>query len=165
MSGRVRAYIGLGSNLDDPVAQVRRGAQALARLPDSALVAVSSLYRTPPMGPADQPDFINAVATVDTGLAPEALLDALQAIELAQGRRRTRHWGERTLDLDILLYGDRVIASPRLRVPHPGIARRAFVLAPLAELAPDLCIPAHGGVAALLAAHAGEPLTRLEDPH
>ncbi|WP_127477964.1 2-amino-4-hydroxy-6-hydroxymethyldihydropteridine diphosphokinase [Sulfurivermis fontis] len=137
----VRAYIGLGSNLDNPAEQLRRALTALAGIPDTRLAACSRFYRSAPLGPQDQPDYVNAVAALDTGLAPEALLDALQAIETAQGRVRLRRWGPRTLDLDILLYGDTVLATPRLSVPHPGLAERSFVLYPLAELVPDLLLP------------------------
>lgn len=137
----VRAYIGLGSNLDDPVQQLHRALEALARLPQTQLVACSRFYRSAPLGPQDQPDYVNAVAALDTGFSPEALLDALQAIEAAQGRVRTRRWGPRTLDLDLLLYGNEVLATPRLTVPHPGLAERNFVLYPLAELIPELLLP------------------------
>lgn len=154
---RVRAWIGLGSNLDDPPARLEAALAAIDRLPRSRRVSTSPFYRTIPVGPADQPppdqpDFCNAVTAVDTGLAPLALLDALQAIEAAQGRRRTRRWGPRSLDLDILLYGDRYIDEPRLRVPHPRLHERAFVLVPLAAVAPDTTIPGRGRAAALAAA-------------
>ncbi len=148
----VRAYIGLGSNLGKPRDQLERAVAELAALPASRLIAVSSLYTSTPMGPQDQPDYINAVAAIDTRLPPEPLLDALQAIEQAHGRVRTRHWGPRTLDLDLLLYGDEVITTPRLSVPHPGIAERGFVLYPLAEVAPTLRLPDGRAVAALRAA-------------
>ncbi|QIB64870.1 2-amino-4-hydroxy-6-hydroxymethyldihydropteridine diphosphokinase [Kineobactrum salinum] len=132
-----RACIGLGSNLQDPAAQLQAAVDALARLPDSTLTAGSALYRSAAVGPGIQPDYLNAVAVLETALTPEALLDALQAIEQARGRRRTLRWGPRTLDLDILLYGDRQIRLPRLQVPHPAMARRHFVLYPLA----DVCDP------------------------
>lgn len=148
----VRACIGLGSNLDHPERQVRMALQALAELPHSHVASVSSLYLTPPMGPAGQPDYVNAVAVLDTALPALALLDALQHIEAAQGRTRSgERWGPRTLDLDLLLYGDEVIDHPRLSVPHPGIALRAFVLLPLAEAAPDVKLPDGRAVAALAA--------------
>lgn len=137
----IRAYIGLGSNLADPAGQIRDAFRALASLPQSRLAGQSPLYRSAPVGPQDQPDFINAVAALDTALSPLALLDALQGLEQAAGRERRRHWGERTLDLDLLLYGDQHIASPRLTVPHPHLHERAFVLVPLAALAPDLHLP------------------------
>lgn len=153
----VRAYIGLGSNLDNPAEQLRRALTALVRLPQTRLAGCSRFYRSAPLGPQDQPDYVNAVAALDTELAPEALLDALQAIEAAQGRVRLRRWGPRTLDLDLLLYGDDILATPRLTVPHPGLAERNFVLHPLAELAPDLVLPDGRRLAALLTQsdHAG----------
>jgi len=138
----VRAFIGLGSNLDEPKTQILRAIAALRELPLSRLTAVSRLYRSMPMGPADQPDYINAVAMIDTRLPPLELLDALQAIEQAQGRiRGAERWGPRTLDLDILLYGAEQIDSERLVVPHPGLAERSFVLYPLSELSPELVLP------------------------
>lgn len=146
----MRAYIGLGSNLADPVEQVKTAISNLQSLPDSQLVAWSSLYASPPMGPQDQPDYINAVAAIETTLTAHQLLDALQAIEQQQGRIRNRHWGERTLDLDVLLYGQNEIDDARLQIPHPGIALRAFVLYPLAEIAPDLKIPIAGKIEQLL---------------
>jgi 2-amino-4-hydroxy-6-hydroxymethyldihydropteridine diphosphokinase len=139
-----RAFVGLGSNLDDPTGQVRRALLELAQLAESRLLRHSGLYRSPPMGPQDQPPYVNAVAMLQTALAPLELLDALQALERAHGRRRTTRWGPRTLDLDLLLYGDLQIEHPRLRVPHPGMAQRAFVLVPMAEIAPDLEIPGLG---------------------
>ncbi len=147
----VDAYIGLGSNLDDPQAQIETALRQLAALEHCRLVKRSSLYRSPPMGPRDQPDYINAVALLRTTLAAGTLLDALQAIEHQHARVRERHWGPRTLDLDLLLYGQASIGSEHLVVPHPGIAERNFVLYPLAEIAPALGIPGRGRVAALLA--------------
>ena len=132
-----RVFIGLGSNLAEPVSQLRGALAALDELPLTHLTAVSSLYASDPLGPPDQPRYVNAVAALDTELAPLQLLDALQAIELAQGRvRKDERWGPRTLDLDILLFGDRLIDEPRLKVPHYHMHARAFVLYPLAELAP-----------------------------
>ncbi|MGP5017871.1 2-amino-4-hydroxy-6-hydroxymethyldihydropteridine diphosphokinase [Vreelandella alkaliphila] len=128
------AYIGLGSNLDDPVSQIRQALRELDTLPLCQLVAQSSLYATRPIGPQDQPDFINAVAALETTLSPLALLDQLQGLEQRHRRRRLRHWGPRTLDLDLLLYDQDTIARPRLQVPHPHMHERAFVLAPLEEL-------------------------------
>ena len=150
----LRAYIGLGSNLDDPVAQVKHAIAALAGLPQSRLLRQSRLYASPPLGPLDQPDYVNAVVELETSLTPVQLLAALQDIERAQGRVRTRHWGERIIDLDLLLYADLQMDSAALQLPHPGIATRAFVLRPLAELAPDLMIPGQGELSALLAARA-----------
>lgn len=144
----MRAWIGLGSNLDDPPAQLQRAVDALARTPGVRVVAVSPVYRNAALQLPDdtdiQPDYFNAVAALDTTLPPLALLDALQAIEQAQGRVRTRRWGARTLDLDLLLYGDTVLDEPRLTVPHPGLPARRFALLPLHDLAPDLVLP--GGV-------------------
>ncbi|MHA7814967.1 MAG: 2-amino-4-hydroxy-6-hydroxymethyldihydropteridine diphosphokinase [Pseudohaliea sp.] len=129
-----RCYIGLGANLGHPLRQLRDAARALAGLPGCRPGPLSPLYRSAPLGPRDQPDFLNAVAALDTVLAPLDLLDALQHIEAGAGRVRGRRWGPRTLDLDLLLYGDRELQLPRLTVPHPGIAERAFVLWPLADL-------------------------------
>ncbi len=134
-------YIGLGSNLGDPVTQVKSALAALSDLETLSVIACSSLYASPPMGPQDQPDYINAVAELTTTLSAHELLDQLQAVEQQQGRIRNRHWGERTLDLDLLVYGQEVIDDERLQVPHLGIALRSFVLYPLAEIASDLEIP------------------------
>ena len=130
-----RVYIGMGSNLADPADQLRSAIQALAQLPDSRFVGVSPFYQSDSLLPG-QPRYTNAVAAIDTTLAPLDLLDALQAIELDQGRERHERWGPRTLDLDILLFGDRLIDEPRLKVPHYHMHARPFVLYPLAELAP-----------------------------
>ncbi|MFO7593738.1 MAG: 2-amino-4-hydroxy-6-hydroxymethyldihydropteridine diphosphokinase [Pseudomonadota bacterium] len=163
----VRAYIGLGSNLDDPEARLQRAIEALSDIPDSRLTAFSRFYRSSPMGPAGQPDYVNAVAMLDTRLEPLELLDALQAIEQQQGRvRKGERWGPRTLDLDLLLYGAEVINHARLVVPHPGIKERKFVLYPLAELAPELVFPDGSTLAeALQLALPGElePLEPNED--
>ncbi len=147
----VVAYIGLGSNLADPPQQLRQALAALNQLPTSRLLCHSSLYRSAPMGPADQPDYVNAVAALETALAPLQLLDELQAIEARQGRVRAERWGPRTLDLDLLLYSDTLIDHPRLQVPHPGIPAREFVLYPLAEIAPELQLPGLGALTELLA--------------
>ncbi|AOE62243.1 2-amino-4-hydroxy-6-hydroxymethyldihydropteridine diphosphokinase [Pseudomonas corrugata] len=130
-----RIYIGMGSNLAEPAAQLRSALQALASLPDSRFFGVSAFYQSDSLLPG-QPRYTNAVAALDSQLAPLDLLDALQAIETGQGRERLERWGPRTLDLDILLYGDRLIDEPRLKVPHYHMHARAFVLYPLAELAP-----------------------------
>jgi len=125
---------------------------ALAEIPDSQIVAVSPFYRTPPLGPQDQPDYLNAAVALDTDLAPETLLDHTQRIELQQGRERKAHrWGPRTLDLDIMLFGDRQIATPRLTVPHYDMKNRAFMLLPLVHIAPDVCFPDGVKVANILA--------------
>ncbi|MBW3567350.1 MAG: 2-amino-4-hydroxy-6-hydroxymethyldihydropteridine diphosphokinase [Proteobacteria bacterium] len=159
----VSAFIGLGSNLDEPREQVRRGIAALDALEHSRLLRQSSLYASPPMGPQDQPDFINAVVELETRLPPERLLERLQAIESTQGRVRERKWGPRTLDLDLLLYGAEKISTPLLIVPHPGLPERPFVLYPLAELAPGLDIPGHGSVTALAARIPSAGTRRLAD--
>ncbi len=147
-------YIGLGANLDAPRAHVERAALELATLPASRLEEVSWLYRTAPVGPAGQPDYINAAARLVTRLPPRILLTALQAIERAHGRVRDgTRWGPRTLDLDILMFGRRHLAWSGLTLPHPEIHRRAFVLVPLATVAPAaLRIPGQGCLQALLAA-------------
>lgn len=147
-----RAYVALGSNQDNPIAQVESGFEALAALPETVLLRRSSLFRTPPWGFDAQPDFINAVAEIDTRSTPPRLLRAMQAIEQAHGRDRSGpRWGPRTLDLDLLLYADLRLTTPTLQLPHPRIAARAFVLLPLAELSPALDVPGQGRVADLLA--------------
>ena len=157
----VLTYIGLGSNLDNPESQVKTAIEALAGLSQIRLQDRSSLYRSAPMGPQDQPDYVNAVVKLSTGLEPEALLDKLQGIERAQGRVRTQRWGPRTLDLDILLYGQCVVATERLKIPHPGIAARSFVLYPLAEINGQLEIPGLGRVQSLLEQCPDAGLSRL----
>jgi 2-amino-4-hydroxy-6-hydroxymethyldihydropteridine diphosphokinase len=145
------AYIGIGSNLGDPERQVRVAIDALRRLPRTAFGRASRLYRTAPWGRAGQPAFVNAAVAVSTALSPRELLDALLAIERAQGRLRDgERWGPRVIDLDILVYGDSSIDEPGLHVPHPRLAERAFALLPLADLAPDLEIPGLGSVRALV---------------
>ncbi len=125
------AYIAVGSNLAKPILQAKQAIEALKQLPKSQFIAASSLYSSTPMGPQDQPEYINAVVVIDTQLSPLALLDCTQAIEQEQGReRKAERWGPRTLDLDILLYGDEIIDSPRLTVPHYGMKVREFVLYP-----------------------------------
>ncbi len=148
---RVRAYIGLGSNLDRPRRQVETAVSQIDTLPDTRVTARSRWYRSAPLGPPGQPDYINGVVAIDTELTPETLLEALQAIENRHGRDRGVRWGARTLDLDILVYGDRVIDDPALRVPHPELANRNFVLYPLADVAPDLLLPDGTALATLLA--------------
>ncbi len=141
----VTAYIALGSNLDDPANHVRRACQELGALPQSRCLQYSRLYQSTPHGPADQPDYINAVAELETALPPDKLLLMLQALEVEHGRVRTgEHWGPRPLDLDILLYGDQQIDGPDLQIPHPRMAERAFVLYPLAELVAEVDIPGCG---------------------
>jgi len=157
------AYIALGANLTDPVAQIRAAFVALGTLPESRLLRTSSLYRTAPVGIHGQPDFINAVAAVDTTLTPQALLDALFAIEAQFGRRRDFHLAPRTLDLDLLLVDDQVVDSPKLHLPHPRLHLRAFVLAPLVEIAPDCRIPGRGQAAAWLAAVSMQRIDQLAE--
>ena len=156
------AYVGLGSNLDDPAGQLRRAVESLAALPATRLVSMSSFYRSPPMGPAAQPDYLNAVAGLLTTLPAADLLAAMQAIETAQGRCRDgERWGPRTLDLDLLLHGSAQLASPSLTLPHPGLRERAFVLVPLAEIAPGLRLPDGALVARLAGAVDTAGLHRL----
>ncbi|WP_312243094.1 2-amino-4-hydroxy-6-hydroxymethyldihydropteridine diphosphokinase [Pantoea sp.] len=148
-----RVYLALGSNLADPLQQVEEALAALDRIPETQRVATSPFYRTPPYGPPDQPDYLNAAVALETRLTPESLLDQTQRIELAHGRvRKAERWGPRTLDLDILLFGDAVIATPRLTVPHYDMHNRAFMLVPLLEIAPEARLPDGRPLAALLAA-------------
>lgn len=182
----MHAYVALGSNLDDPVAQVRAGAQALGKLPGTRLVSCSSLYRTAPLDVTDQPDFINAVCMIDTNVPATELMQALLDIERAHGRQRDiptamdggsagrgavptgtnagavfRPGGPRTLDLDLLLYDELVCHEPGLTLPHPRLHARAFVLYPLSEIAPGLSIPGRGSVETLRAGCAGQVIERL----
>ena len=136
-----RCYIGLGSNLNSPKHQINTALQQLSKTSKTTLIFHSSLYSSRPLGPQDQPDFINAVAAINTELNPHALLDKLQTIEQMSGRERKQHWGPRTLDLDLLLFGDQTIKSERLTVPHPHMRQRNFVLHPLFEIAPELTLP------------------------
>jgi 2-amino-4-hydroxy-6-hydroxymethyldihydropteridine diphosphokinase len=145
-----RAYIALGANLGDPRATVRAAIEALRELPNSQLIAASSLYRSAPVGLHNQPDFINAVVSVETQLDARRLLDELFAIEACFGRRRSVRNAPRTLDLDLLLHGDTVSDDPALTLPHPRMHQRAFVLLPLAEIAPDIVIPDHGAIDQLI---------------
>jgi len=148
----IRAYVGIGSNLDDPLAHVRQAFRDLDAIPQSRGVARSPLYRSKPLGPQDQPDYVNAVAALKTALTADDLLRTLQAIEAAHGRIRQQRWGPRTLDLDLLLYGDLVRHDPDLTLPHPRLHERAFVLRPLHAIAPALIIPGRGEVRRLLRA-------------
>ena len=158
-----RVFIGLGSNLDAPGRHVLSAFDELARLPLTRLVARSALYRSAPVGYPHQPDFINAVAQVATALDPHALLTALLALERRHGRRRDFANGPRTLDLDVLLYGDLVLAADDLTLPHPRIGERAFVLQPLVEIAPDCVIPGLGRADAQLGRCRGQRLERLDE--
>lgn len=155
------AYVALGANLGDPIATIRAALGALANLPESRVVHSSSLYRTAPVGELEQPEFINAVAALETTLAPEALLDALLDIETRFGRIREQKNGPRTLDLDLLLYANQQLDLPRLTLPHPRLHLRAFVLYPLAEIAPDLHLPGRGTITAWLPAVANQGIIRL----
>jgi len=157
------AYIALGSNLGHPRQQVKDALADLDLLENSALLAASSLYCSPPMGPADQPDYINAVAQIATTLQPQQLLEALQGIEQAHHRKRKRHWGERTLDLDLLLYDDLEMLTSQLQIPHPGITQRAFVLLPLLEIAPQIVIPGKGAAQGYLSNLKDQEIVKLED--
>ncbi|MEB7888272.1 2-amino-4-hydroxy-6-hydroxymethyldihydropteridine diphosphokinase [Hafnia alvei] len=156
-----RVYIALGSNLANPLHQVQSALNALAELPQTTLIATSSLYRTPPLGPQDQPDYLNAVVALDTDLSAENLLDHTQKIELEHGRvRKDERWGPRTLDLDILLFGDEIINTERLTVPHYDMKNRQFMLYPLAEIAPELRFPSGESLQTVIAQLSAEPLTR-----
>ena len=147
----IRAYIGIGSNLDDPVAQVKEAIEELDMLPDTILAERSSLYTSKPMGPQDQPDYVNAVVGLDTLLSPEDLFARMVKIEGLAGRMRdAEQWGPRVLDLDLLLYGKNKIHTAELTVPHPGLHERDFVIIPLAEIAGNLNIPGHGLLSTLI---------------
>jgi 2-amino-4-hydroxy-6-hydroxymethyldihydropteridine diphosphokinase len=155
------AYVALGANLADPVTQVRAALEALTRLPESRLLRASSLYRTAPVGIHGQPDFINAVASLETHMTPQALLAALFDVEAGFGRRRDYHHAPRTLDLDLLLYDDQVMNTPSLQLPHPRMHLRAFVMAPLVEIAPDCAIPCRGRAKAWLSAVSMQRIEKL----
>lgn len=145
------AFVGLGANLGAPEATLRSAVAAMRALPGTRVTGLSSLYRSAPVGPAGQDDYLNAVARLDTTLTPHELLSALQAIENAHGRVRQERWGPRTLDLDLLLHGDDCIATPELTLPHAELTNRNFVLVPLLEIAPDAALPV-GAPLSLLAA-------------
>lgn len=147
------AFIALGSNQASPLEQVDSALAALAAIPQSRVVATSSFYRTPPLGPHDQPDYLNAAVALETDLSPEALLDHTQRIELEHGRvRKAERWGPRTLDLDIMLFGNLTLSTPRLTLPHYDMKNRAFMLVPLVEIAPDCVFPDGQRVAHVLEA-------------
>jgi 2-amino-4-hydroxy-6-hydroxymethyldihydropteridine diphosphokinase len=158
------AFIALGSNLKNPAAQVRAGIEELAMLPDTRLSRVSSLYQSAPVGYFDQPDFTNAVAQIETALTPRALLDELLAIERRFGRVRDFPNAPRPLDLDIVLYGDLIVREPGLTIPHPRLHERAFVVVPLAEIAPEAIVPGRGPVRGLLAHIDAASLTKKKTP-
>ncbi|AOY88958.1 2-amino-4-hydroxy-6-hydroxymethyldihydropteridine diphosphokinase [Marinobacter salinus] len=143
------AFIGLGSNLENPAAQLARAVAELAALPGTVLVAQSPFYASRPVGPQDQPDFVNGAVWLSTTLPPHSLLDHLQRVEQLHGRERLRHWGPRTLDLDLLIFGTQTINDERLTVPHPELSNRDFVLQPLLDLSPDLTLPDGASVAEL----------------
>ena len=157
------AYIGLGSNLADPVDQIRMALQSLDRIADTHLVRRSSLYLTKPVGYPDQSDFVNAVAHVVTGLGARALLDELLVLERERGRIRAFPNGPRTLDLDLLLFDRQSISEVGLTVPHPRLHERAFVLVPLSEIAPLLVVPGRGNVSALLAEVDSSGVVQIDD--
>jgi len=153
-------FIGLGSNLDEPLSQLKKAIESLKHVKKSKLLNVSGFYQSAPIGPQDQPDYINAVAKMSTNLTAEHLLDELQAIENKQGRVRRQRWGARTLDLDVLLFGNEIINTERLTVPHCGISERNFVLYPLNELVDSgFYIPKAGVMSELLAV---SPMTGIE---
>jgi 2-amino-4-hydroxy-6-hydroxymethyldihydropteridine diphosphokinase len=156
---KTRAYIALGSNLSHPIQQMSLAIMQIAKHPACQLLAVSRYYQNEPMGPVPQSDFINAAIAIDTELEAHDLLDTLQVIEHQQGRTRTVHHGPRTIDLDLLLYGELQLNTITLTLPHPGITQRNFVLAPLADIAPELCLPTGESISTLLAQC---PATRLE---
>ena len=155
------AWIGLGSNLDSPLQQLHLALEALNQLPESRLLDASPIYRSSPVGPSDQPDFLNMAAKLETDLRPLALLDQLLAIEESQGRVRDQVWGPRVIDLDLLVFGDRTLDEPRLKVPHPELANRDFVLQPLLDLDPDLTLPDGTAVGELREHCPDNQLTRL----
>ena len=157
----VRCYVGLGGNIGEVRQTLHSALAALGDIPGTYLVRASSLWRTAPVGHSDQPDFINAVAAFDSTLAPHALLDALLALELRFGRKRSFANAPRTLDLDLLLHGSALVSAPCLTRPHPRMHERAFVLAPLIEIDPDCIIPGHGRAADCLARITGQPIEKL----
>ncbi|HEX2566119.1 MAG TPA: 2-amino-4-hydroxy-6-hydroxymethyldihydropteridine diphosphokinase [Burkholderiales bacterium] len=156
-----RAYVGLGANLGDAQGTIRQAMDQLDALPNTRIAARSPLYRSAPVGYAAQPDFVNAVAEVRTSLAAGELLAALIEIEERHGRERSFANAPRTLDLDLLLYGDEMMQSARLTLPHPRMHERAFVLKPLLDLAPGIAIPGHGPAAELLARCAAQKIERM----
>ena len=158
------AYIALGSNLQNPQQQVSTALGEIAALPQTTLIKASSFYRTVPVGYDSQPDFINAVAAVETGLAPVPLLQALLAIEQRQGRERPFPNAPRVLDLDLLLYGETLLHTPELTLPHPRMHARGFVMLPLAEIAPGLVIPGHGSAVEVAADCMNQGVEKLGIP-
>ena len=157
----IKVYIGLGSNLDDPQSQLKKAIIAMEMVPSTSVVKTSSFYRSKPVGPQDQPDYVNAVVELRTELSASVLLDYLQAIENEQWRERKVKWGARTLDLDILLFGDDIINDDRLQIPHVEMQNRGFVLLPLNEIFPDCTIPGVGFVKGLLQQDKADDLVKL----
>lgn len=157
----IKVYVGLGSNLDDPQSQLKKAIIAMEMVPSTSVAKTSSFYRSKPVGPQDQPDYVNAVVELDTELSASVLLDYLQAIENDQGRERKVKWGARTLDLDILLFGDEIINDDRLQIPHVEMQNRGFVLLPLNEIFPDCIIPGVGSVSSLLQQDKADDLVKL----
>jgi 2-amino-4-hydroxy-6-hydroxymethyldihydropteridine diphosphokinase len=156
------AYVGLGANIGEPRKQLQNALQDLGALPQIRVTATSGFYRSAPIGYLDQPEFLNAVARLDTTLSAERLLENLRKIEQRQGRERSFANAPRTLDLDLLLYGDQVLATPALTLPHARMHERSFVLAPLLELDPDISIPGKGKASALLSACASQKIERID---
>ena len=165
MKNNTIAYVGIGSNLAEPKAQVRQAIGELDDIQDTELLAASSLYRSSPLGPTDQPDYINAAVKLMTSLSAALLLTELFRIEHKHGRRREvgSKWGPRTLDLDLLLYGDLISREPALTLPHPGIAERVFVLAPLLEIEPEIAVPGQGPAKRLLTELGDVTIEKLQD--
>ena len=163
-SDNVHAFIALGSNLEQPVKQLAQAVSALDELPGTHVLRTSQMYANPPMGPQDQPDYVNAVSLISTSLTPSALLEALKGLEQTAGRLSTRVWGARVLDLDILTYGEIILNTSTLTIPHPGIAERRFVLAPWHEIAPDTRLPDGRSIVELLSAAPNHPL-HIVPPH
>lgn len=157
----IKVYVGLGSNLDDPQSQLKKAIIAMEMVPSTSVAKTSSFYRSKPVGPQDQPDYVNAVVELDTELSASVLLDYLQAIENDQGRERKVKWGARTLDLDILLFGDEIINDDRLHIPHVEMQNRGFVLLPLNEIFSDCIIPGVGSVSSLLQQDNADDLVKL----
>ncbi|MGO1462858.1 MAG: 2-amino-4-hydroxy-6-hydroxymethyldihydropteridine diphosphokinase [Marinobacter sp.] len=158
------AYIGLGSNLKEPAAQLAKAVAELAVLPQTTLIAQSPFYASRPVGPQDQPDFVNGAVWLSTELTPHTLLDQLQSIEQAHGRKRHRHWGPRTLDLDLLVFGNQTLDDERLTIPHRELPYRDFVLQPLLDLNPDLTLPDGVAIASLRSQCPDNQLRRLPPP-
>ena len=157
----IKVYVGLGSNLDDPQSQLKKAIIAMEMVPSTSVAKTSSFYRSKPVGPQDQPNYVNAVVELDTELSASVLLDYLQAIENDQGRERKVKWGARTLDLDILLFGDEIINDDRLQIPHVEMQNRGFVLLPLNEIFSDCIIPGVGSVSSLLQQDNADDLIKL----